>query len=226
VALALGGAFVVSFALPRAASVRRTPALSAARRSLARREFAVFAACSALSAASSSSYDLCAPLFFRDLGASGDTIGWLYGTAVLAEVVLLACAGAFLGRLSPAQWLGLAYAGAALRWLCMSALSSIGLAFALQPLHAISFALTWTASLEYVRRSSEPQLFGSAQGAFMAANAVGSVVGMLTWGPLYASAGGATVFRVAAALSCGAAFLAHGALARQRALAVPVGASQ
>jgi len=94
----------------------------------------------------------------------------------------------------------------------------------LQPLHAISFALTWTASLEYVRRSSEPHLFGSAQGAFMAANAVGSVVGMLTWGPLYASAGGATVFRVAAALSCGAALLAYAALVRQRALAI-VGAS-
>jgi PPP family 3-phenylpropionic acid transporter len=96
----------------------------------------------------------------------------------------------------------------------MSLLPSTYLAFPVQPLHAISFGLVWLSSLEYVRRSSEPHTLGSAQGLFMAANAVGGVLGMLTWGPLYEAHGGAVVFRVASVLSMFAAALAYGSLYR------------
>jgi PPP family 3-phenylpropionic acid transporter len=214
VALALLTAFVVSLPLPRVRVAPLAPPLADAQRLLGRRRFVVFLICSATFAASHSSYDLCGSLFFRDLGASGNTLGLLYATGLLAEIGLMAWASAGLRRVSPELLLVCAYAGGALRWLLMSLLSSTAFAFLLQPLHAISFGLVWLSSLEYVRRSSEPQTLGGAQGAFMAANAVGGVLGMLLWGPLYASQGGPLVFLIAAALSIGAAALAYGALYR------------
>lgn len=214
VALALVLAYATSLWLPRAGRVPQAPALGEARRLLARPGFLPFLFGAAVAAASHASYDLCGPLFFRDLGASGNGIGMLYGAAVLAEVVLLATGGAALERTRPEVALGVAYAGAAFRWLCLSLLETTTLAFLLQPLHAVSFGLMWMASLAYVRRVAEPQTLGSAQGAFMAANAAGGVVGMLAWGPLYESHGGAYVFRIAAALSCCAALVVAVGLGR------------
>lgn len=208
-ALTLAAAFAVSLSLPRS-SLSALPVAAAvvpAPSWLGQRRFVVFLAGALLSAASHSSYDLCGSLLFRDLGASEDTIGLLYGAAVLAEIALLAGAGPLFRRLRPELVLGAAYAGAALRWVCLSLLASTSLAFVLQPLHAVSFGLMWMGSLEYVRRAVLPEVLGRAQGAFMAANAAGGVLGMLSWGPLYASRGGPFVFRSAALLSLGAAAL-------------------
>jgi PPP family 3-phenylpropionic acid transporter len=214
VATALALAFLQSLRLPRQhGPANRDPGLP--RRWLSGRAFLPFAVCTALSAASVSSYDLCGALFFRDLGASGDTIGLLYGTAVLAEVGLLATAGPLLSRVGPERMLVVSYAAAAVRWLGMAGLGSTALAFVLQPLHAFSFALTWISSLEYVRRAAGPAAFGGAQGGFMAAHAIGGVVGMLTWGPLYSSSGGGAVFLGAASLSSAAALLALTTLVRR-----------
>jgi MFS transporter, PPP family, 3-phenylpropionic acid transporter len=214
VALALLAAFVVSLPLPRVRAAALSPPLTQARRLLGRPSFVVFLICSATFAASHSSYDLCGSLFFRDLGASGNTLGLLYATGVVAEIGLMAWGSASLRRVSPELLLACSYAGGALRWLLMSLLGSTELAFLLQPMHAISFGLVWLSSLEYVRRSSEPHTLGGAQGAFMAANALGGVLGLLIWGPLYASRGGALVFLFAAGLSVCAAALAYGALYR------------
>jgi PPP family 3-phenylpropionic acid transporter len=145
----------------------------------------------------------------------------LYGAAVLAEIALLAGAGPLWSRSSPELVLGAAYAGAALRWTCLSLLASTSLAFLLQPLHAVSFGLMWMGSLEYVRRVATPEALGSAQGAFMAANASGGVLGMLSWGPLYASRGGPFLFRVAALLSLAAAALMAIAFSRARGGSTP-----
>ena len=88
--------------------------------------------------------------------------------------------------------------------------------FFTQPLHAVSFALVWLTALEHVRRTSSPETFGTAQGMFMAASAVGSVFGMLVWGPLYAARGGQSVFLWATALGAAAALLAFVGLHRAR----------
>jgi PPP family 3-phenylpropionic acid transporter len=219
-ATTLAIAFVLSLSLPRATLAARAlggSTLGSARSLFEQRRFVAFLLGSALSAASHSCYDLCGALFFRDLGASKDTIGLLYGTAVLAEIALLAGAGPLWSRVRPELVLMAAYAGAALRWACLSLLASTSLAFLLQPLHAVSFGLMWMASLEYVRRVSTPEVLGSAQGAFMAANAGGGVLGMLSWGPLYASHGGPFVFRLAALLSLAAAALLGAGFSRARA---------
>jgi len=120
-ATTLAVAFVLSLSLPRATLAARAPAgraLGSARSLFEQRRFVAFLLGSALSAASHSSYDLCGALFFRDLGASKDTIGLLYGTAVLAEIALLAGAGPLWSRVRPELVLMAAYAGAALRCYC------------------------------------------------------------------------------------------------------------
>jgi MFS transporter, PPP family, 3-phenylpropionic acid transporter len=213
-AAALALSYLVSLRLPRVSVLPHSPASGQVRRLLGQRGFVVFLVCSGASAASHVSYDLCGSLFFRDLGASGKTIGLLWTSGVVAEIALLGTASRWR-VLRPELLLVVAYGGGALRWFLTSQLASTDLAFLVQPLHALSFGLVWLSSLDYVRRSSEPRALGSAQGLFMAANACGGVIGMLIWGPLYASHGGASVFLLATSGSLGAAALAYLGLYRR-----------
>lgn len=215
-ALVMAAAAVASWALPRQAGAGGGRALGAGGTWLGQRRSQVFLVCCALFSASHSSIDLCGSLYFRDLGGSGPTIGALWGTGVIAEILLM---GALWGQLRTARsevLLLSGYLGGGLRWLLTAALPSAELAFAVQPLHALSFALVWLASLEHLQRTAAPQTFGSAQGWMMAANATGGVIGMLMWGPLYAARGGADVFFAATLLALGAAALAYVALYRRR----------
>lgn len=202
----MGAAALASLRLPRT-TPRADAAKPPARKLHAQPRFVAFLVCSALFSASHASIDLCASLFFRDLGATGAEIGLLWATGVIAEILLMTSARGALAVRSETL-LVLAYGGGALRWLLTSQLPAPGWAFVTQPLHAISFALVWLTSLEHVCRTSSPETFGTAQGLFMAANATGSVLGMLVWGPLYAAQGGPSVFLWATALGSLAALLA------------------
>jgi PPP family 3-phenylpropionic acid transporter len=170
---------------------------------------------SSLFAMSHASYDLCGSLAFRDLGASGDTIGQLWASGVLAEILVLAAASRLFQSGRPERLLVLSYGVGALRWLAMSALPNTELAFLLQPLHGISFGLVWLSSLEVLRRVAEPSALGGAQGALMAANSIGGTLGILVFGPLYAARGGASVFQLATLLACAALLLAGFGLTRR-----------
>jgi PPP family 3-phenylpropionic acid transporter len=201
VAGALALACLASLRLPRVSTAPLAPAFRHAWRLLEQRPFRRLLLCSAVFAASHASYDLCGSLLFRDLGASGDTIGLLWGTGVVAEIVLLRWAAPLFRRARPERLLVLAYGGGALRWFAMSALPRPMLAFWVQPLHAISFGLVWLSSLEVLRRHAEPSVLGGAQGLWMGANAIAGTLGILAFGPLYAALGGAGVFRVATGLA-------------------------
>jgi PPP family 3-phenylpropionic acid transporter len=203
----MAAAALASLRLPRTTGSVRAPSLRAAAQIPDRRRFVAFLVCSALFSASHSSIDLCGSLYFRDLGASGAQLGLLWATGVFAEILLMTrFGGVRAGRTE--GLLVLAYAGGALRWFLTSHLPAAGFAFLTQPLHAISFGLVWLASLEHVRLTTSPATFGTAQGLFMAANATGSILGMLSWGPLYAARGGPSVFLCAAGVGSSAVLLA------------------
>lgn len=216
VASALGIACLVSLRLPRVSGAPLAPAFRHAWRLLEQRPFRRLLVCSALFAASHASYDLCGSLFFRDLGAAGETIGLLWGTGVVAEILLLALAAPLLRRFRPERLLVFAYFGGALRWFALSAMPRPALAFLLQPLHAISFGLVWVSSLEVLRRHAERSALGGAQGLWMGANALAGTLGMLAFGPLYAALGGSGVFRAATGLALLAMLLGGAWLTRQR----------
>lgn len=216
VALPLLGATLASSSLPsRAAQAQRADGAPAAMAELfADRRFVVFLLCTALTWAAHSAYDLCGPLFVRDLGASSAQIGLLWGLGVGAEVLLMAGTGTLFVRRRAESVLVIGYLGGALRWFGYALLPSASWAFVLQPLHALSFALMWLASMQYVRGWVDRGLLGRAQGLLTTAVALGGVGGMFAWGPLYASHGGRVVFVIAGCIAVVATAIASAGLVR------------
>jgi PPP family 3-phenylpropionic acid transporter len=212
VALALALAYLSSLRLPRASAAQAQPALREAGRLFRQPRVLLLLCGSSIFSMSHASYDLCGSLAFRDLGASGNTIGQLWSTGVVAEILVLAVASRLFQSARPETLLVLSYGVGALRWLSMSLLPRAELGFLLQPLHGISFGLVWISSLEVLRRNAEPSALGGAQGSLMAANSVGGTLGILVFGPLYAARGAGSVFQLATLLACAAVLLAGVAL--------------
>ena len=116
-------------------------------------------------------------------------------------------------------------AGASVRWTLIARVASPAALLALQPLHALSFAVVWLGFLSWTRRRAPAHLIGTVQGLFTASAAAGSVVGMLVWGPLYRRGGGAATFGVASAVAIVACAVAIGWGARATPVADRVASS-
>jgi hypothetical protein len=98
--------------------------------------------------------------------------------------------------------------GAAARWALLATVRSPLLVFALQPMHAVSFALVWLAQVTYTARRFPAHSLATAQGLFATAVGFGNVVGMVLWGPVYSRAGGSFMFAGAAGFAVCASALA------------------
>jgi PPP family 3-phenylpropionic acid transporter len=108
----------------------------------------------------------------------------------------------------PGKALTLSCLVAAGRWLFLSQSTDLDLMLALQPLHAISFGLMWVSAMGALRREVGFKGTATAQGLFGSAIAVGSILGMSTWGPIYDAFGSERVFFLAACVSAVAALSA------------------
>jgi PPP family 3-phenylpropionic acid transporter len=208
VAAGLAIALLGAWSLPAKPTEPRLPVAGEARALLFAPDFAVFLVFSLLAQAAHSSYDLCFSLHLRDLGAQDAWTGVAWAAGVVFEVALMAFAEPLLARFSAPSLLAFALAGAAVRWALLAAITSLPILFALQPLHALSFALWWIASLAYAKDRAPAHALATAQGLFSAAVAAGSVAGMLAWGALYRRSGGAFVFACSAAIALCAAISA------------------
>ena len=184
------------------------PALGRASALLARADLRLFFGASFLGQLAHSSYDLCFTLHLRDLGANNALVGASWALGVLSEVALMAGATWVFRRFTPPWLLVTAFFGAAVRWTLIASVFSIPALLALQPLHGLSFALMWLASLAYVKESAPRDALATAQGLFSAAVAAGSVLGMPLWGALYRRSGGSVTFGLAAFASAAAASVA------------------
>ena len=89
----------------------------------------------------------------------------------------------------------------AFRFVLVASIRALPVLLALQPLHALTFGLTWIAGLEMVKARAPAHVLATAQSSFAVAAAVGSTCGMLLWGPLYAARAGTVVFGAAAAVA-------------------------
>ncbi|WP_437687695.1 MFS transporter [Sorangium sp. So ce176] len=168
-----------------------------ARALLRSRDFRLFLAASFLAQSANSSYDLCYTLHLRDVGFPEALVGVAWAVGVSGEIALMAFSGPLLQRFAPPTLLAFAFAGAALRWALLSSVRWWPALLAIQPLHAVSFAMMWVASLAYTRDRAHPQILATAQGLFSASAGAGSVIGMLVWGELYKRGGGSLTFGVA-----------------------------
>jgi PPP family 3-phenylpropionic acid transporter len=209
----LAATLMVTFRLPARSARPPVPVAKDAARLLASGDFLAFLLVAWLWYAAHVGYDLCFSMHLADLGASSLAIGVCWAVGVTAEILLMSAAHRLFERYSPKRLLGWGMAATAARFLLIAHVRSVGVLLLLAPLHALSFGLVWVTSLEFVRRRAPSHVLATGQSLLAAVMAIGSVAGMLVWGPLYASSGGAVVFTAAAAVA-GAGALVNLALVR------------
>ena len=210
IAAALAASVVASMGLPTGTErlgATLTPLRAHVGELLASADFRLFLVASLFGQAAHSAYDLTFSLHLRDLGVSEATVGVAWALGVVAEVVLMALAGPLLAR-HGGRLLPLALLGGAARWALVATVRSPSLLLALQPLHSVSFGLTWLSALHYVKERAPARILATAQGVYSATLALGSVGGMIAWGAVYGARGGATTFALASALSAAGGLVA------------------
>lgn len=200
IAVALFATLAAAWSLPTRSAIPAVPVIDHARALLKAPDYRVFLLTGLLIQGAHASYDLCFSLHLRDLGRP-DLAGIAWAVGIVAEVTLMAFAGPLLERIAAPRLIACAALGGALRWTMIAGVRSPLLLLALSPLHAISFALWWITATHFTRHRAPKEALATAQGLFTAANAVGSVTGMLTWGVLYKRAGGGLTFSVAACVA-------------------------
>ena len=156
------------------------------------------------------SYDICFSLHLKSLGLGSDMVGVAWAIGTLAEVGLMAVSGRILARVPARALLVIAFATGALRWVVIALVRDVTVLLALQPLHAVTFALFWVTSLDQVKARAPKEVLATAQGVFNAAVGGGAVVGMFVWGGLFEARGGRTTFLCAAVVALCAAASALG----------------
>ena len=201
VMLVLVPAFLVSFALPRGGGRPSRPVFRDARRLAGSWHYRWFLITVVAWTASHAGYNLIISLYLRDLGATTAFIGVAWAVATLAEVGLMAVSSPLIGRFGAPALLVAGIAITAVRWLLIGSVQSLPVLLALQPLHAISFALVWVSALAFVKESAPDHVLATGQGLCSTAFAVGGGLGTMAWGPLYAHSGGVPVFHATAALA-------------------------
>jgi PPP family 3-phenylpropionic acid transporter len=147
-----------------------------------------------------------ATLHWRAAGHSGTTAGLLWAEGVVAEIVLLAFAGALLRWLEPHRLLVVAGALTVVRWSITALGSDLALLVPAQLLHGASFGATYLATMHYLRDNTPPALQASAQ-AINASLGFALLFGLVTpvAGWLYAAAGGRAFWAMAALALMGTA---------------------
>jgi PPP family 3-phenylpropionic acid transporter len=207
VAGSLAFAFVVSLALPARGALPPSPAVGRARALFREGPFRLLLLATFAGYLGQSAYDLAYSLHLRDLGMSSAQIGVAWGIGVVAEIGLMASSTRIFARARPTPLLVVAWSAAALRYALVALVKSPMLQLALQPSHAIAFALFWIAAIEHNKRHVADEVRATALGLFMAAISAGGVVGMLVWGAVYRHGGGVVTFALASGCSVVAAML-------------------
>jgi PPP family 3-phenylpropionic acid transporter len=184
--------------------------------------FVLFLAATGLLQASHAVYYGFATLHWRAAGLDEAVIGALWAEGVVAEILLFVASGAFVRRLGPQGLLLLAAVGGMVRWTATAYSTGLGVLFAAQTLHALTFAAAHLAAMHFIARAAPPELSATAQTVY-AAVGMGIVFGAAMWaaGGLYAAFGGGA-FLAMAGLSTAGGLLALLLAARWRGGAIDI----
>ncbi len=164
--------------------------------------FLLFLAAAGLIQASHSAYYGFATLLWREAGFADDVIGALWGTGVMAEVLLFAFSGAVMARVTPPTLLVIAAAAGALRWCVIGATANPLFLFPIQTLHALTFGATHLAAMHFISRTAPPGCSATAQGLY-SSTAMGGLLGLgvILSGWIFQTTGGGGAFLAMAGLS-------------------------
>ncbi|MCB1477022.1 MAG: MFS transporter [Rhodobiaceae bacterium] len=181
--------------------------LSGLRRWKVPRELVPLVIAASLIQASHAVYYGFGTLGFEREGIGNTTIGLLWATGVAAEIVLFAAAGVLFARRSASLLIGAGAAGALIRWAAMAFAPAVIPLFALQTLHAFSFALTHYAIVRAIGLRLEGEQAVRVQGINSAIAALIMGVAMAGAGPLFGMFGLKAYFGAALLAAAGLAAL-------------------
>jgi MFS transporter, PPP family, 3-phenylpropionic acid transporter len=174
-------------------------------RLLSTRSFLLTVSCTALIQGSHAAYYGFAALTWKAQGIGDRTIGLLFAEAIIAEILLFLRGRRIVEWLGPAGLTACASVAAVIRWSAIAAAPSLPVLFALQPLHAATFAMQHLSAMVLLSRYVAPERAATAQ-ALHSALGYGAPTGlmMLLTGSLYARFGGYAFLAMAV---CGGAAL-------------------
>jgi PPP family 3-phenylpropionic acid transporter len=132
-------------------------------------------------------------IYWKSVGLADTTIGVLWAWAVVAEVGIFLIFTRLFSRFSAQTILGLAGAGAMLRWVVFPLVWPLGLGvtgfFAAQSLHSLSTALVLIGVQKLIAETVPEERTGAAQGVAFFANGLSFAAATLLSGPLYEKLG-------------------------------------
>ena len=181
-AAAAGFAFAMSFLLPSQAGGRggaKPVSLREAPRLLRSPVFVVMLLAAGLAQGAHAVYYAFSYLRWSAIGYSEVTIGALWATGVVAEIVVLVGARRLVRRWSPVFLLALGGGAAAVRWSITAAEPPLAFLFFIQMMHALTFAAAYLGSIEFIDRATPVRLVNTAM-TLMSTTGVGAVTGIAT----------------------------------------------
>ena len=208
-------AFIISLLLPHGAGGRdgqRPTSWREAPKFLKSPVFISFLAAAGLIQGAHAVYYAFSYLRWAELGYSDLTIGWLWATGVIAEIILLTRSRLLTRRFSPSILLLLGGGAALIRWTLIAGEPPLPLLFAAQTLHAFTFAAAYLGGIEFVKHAAPPRLVNTGM-TLMSATGVGAVTGLATVlaGIVWAQSGPAAAYSLMAVMGAIAMVIAYGA---------------
>ena len=167
----------------------------------------LFFAAAALIQASHVVYYSFSALYWRDLGYSTDTIGWLWAEGVVAEMILFYWSGILLRRVRPTHLMALGGIAGVIRWTTLATATSLPALAAVNFMHCFTFASAHVGAMFYLLRNTPSSHAGTGQSLYTTAQCIGFGVVWLFSGALYEAVGG-SAFLVMAAMSAAGALAA------------------
>jgi MFS transporter, PPP family, 3-phenylpropionic acid transporter len=143
-------------------------------------------------------------LYWRSLGFSETTIGWLWAEGVIAELLLFWQNRRLLLRLGPVGLMALGGLAGIIRWTLTGLVVWLPAIAALQLLHAFTFGATYLGAMHFLSRAVPPYAAASAQTTYVAVSSgLGGGLVMMAAGTLYATWGGHAYLLMAALSAAG-----------------------
>ncbi|MGA8383545.1 MAG: MFS transporter [Stellaceae bacterium] len=181
------------------------------------RRFWMFVATASALQASHQVYYGFGSLYWRSLGFSPTTIGWLWAEGVVAEILLFWQGRRLLRQFGPVGLMALGGLAGIVRWSLAGLVVSLWAVSALQLLHALTFGASYLGAMHFLSRSVPPAAAASAQTLYAAiSSGAGGGLVMIAAGGLYAAFGGHAYLFMAALSAAGLL----GTLRLQRGLAI------
>lgn len=174
--------FLMAFALPPQAGSRggvRPVSWREAPRLLSHPIFVLALIASGFTQGAHAVYYAFSYLRWDAIGYSATTIGTLWATGVIVEIIVLVGARKLIKRRSPGLLLALGGTAAVIRWAITAMEPPLAILFLVQTMHALTFAAAYIGSVEFIDRAAPVRLVNTAM-TLMSTTGVGAVTGVAT----------------------------------------------